>query len=197
VIVAGLPGTMKGRVFPSIGLLLVQIVVGYEWLLSGVTKIVRGGFASGLAGDLREESVTAAGWYRNFLYQFVIPNARVFGWATLATEIMIGVVLITASVLWLTRWNTLTGHGRDFVLLGTAFACAIAMNLNVQLYLASSANVPFFIAESPFDEGVGLDLLLPLLEVIIGGVAFWTWLAVRGARAGAGGLRAGKGRSPR
>jgi len=28
----------------SLGLLAVQIVIGYEWFMSGLTKIVRGGF---------------------------------------------------------------------------------------------------------------------------------------------------------
>ena len=39
-----------------IALLVVQIGIGYEWFSSGLTKIYRGGFASGLAADLREKS---------------------------------------------------------------------------------------------------------------------------------------------
>ena len=32
-----------------VGLLLVEMIIGYEWLVSGVAKFVRGGFPSGLA----------------------------------------------------------------------------------------------------------------------------------------------------
>ena len=32
---------------PLIGLLLVQAFVGYEWFMSGLTKIYRGGFPGG------------------------------------------------------------------------------------------------------------------------------------------------------
>ncbi len=39
-----------------IGLLLVEMIVGYEWLVSGVNKFVRGGFPSGLADELLEKS---------------------------------------------------------------------------------------------------------------------------------------------
>jgi hypothetical protein len=32
-----------------IGLLLVGMIIGYEWFISGLVKFVRGGFPSGLA----------------------------------------------------------------------------------------------------------------------------------------------------
>ncbi len=64
---------------PLVGLLLVQFVVGYEWVLSGLTKIYRGGFPGGLADELREKSTGAPGWYRSFLDGSIIPNASTFG----------------------------------------------------------------------------------------------------------------------
>jgi hypothetical protein len=41
---------------PLVGLLLIQLLVGCEWLMSGLTKIVRGGFPSGLAAELKDKS---------------------------------------------------------------------------------------------------------------------------------------------
>jgi uncharacterized membrane protein YphA (DoxX/SURF4 family) len=38
---------------PLVGFLVVVLLVGYEWFMSGLTKIVRGGFPGGLAGELR------------------------------------------------------------------------------------------------------------------------------------------------
>ena len=62
---------------PLIGLLVVQLAIGYEWAMSGLTKIVRGDFPSGLAGELRDKSQGAASWYRSLLDRIVIPLAPV------------------------------------------------------------------------------------------------------------------------
>lgn len=52
---------------PLVGLLLIQLFLGYEWLMSGLTKIVRGGFASGLADELAEKSEGVGGSYGSAL----------------------------------------------------------------------------------------------------------------------------------
>lgn len=62
------------------GLLIVQIAVGYEWFMSGLTKIVRSGFPSGLAANLHDNAAAASPWYRWFLVHVVIPNGQVFGY---------------------------------------------------------------------------------------------------------------------
>lgn len=48
-----------------VALLLVQVVLGYEWLVSGLTKLERGGFPQGLADELRDMSQGSPGWYRH------------------------------------------------------------------------------------------------------------------------------------
>jgi len=45
-----------------VALLLVQVVLGYEWLVSGLTKLERGGFPQGLADELRDLSQGAPDW---------------------------------------------------------------------------------------------------------------------------------------
>ena len=50
-----------------VALLVVQALLGYEWLASGLTKLVHGDFPGGLAGELTERSKDASGWYRSFL----------------------------------------------------------------------------------------------------------------------------------
>ena len=181
VVRAGLPATMKGRVFPSIGLLLVQVVLGYEWLVSGLTKIVRGGFASGLEEELVDELPEAPSWYADFEDDFVIPNAELVGWLTIIAEVAIGLALIVAALLWMFRWERLPRPARSAILLATVISCIIGIFLNIQFYVASDDRIPFFIAEEAFDEGIGLDVLMPFLQLIVGGVAWWTWLSLRAA----------------
>lgn len=52
------PSAGEGRI-ALLALLMVQVVVGYEWLMSGLAKAVHSGFVSGLASDLRAQSPSA------------------------------------------------------------------------------------------------------------------------------------------
>ncbi len=181
---AGLPQTVKGRIFPSVGLVAVQLAVAWEWVVSGLTKIFRGGFPQGLADDLREESVDAAGWYHGFLKHVIIPYAKPFGYLIEATELIIGIVLLVAALAWLFRWESLRRPQRDAVLLGTVGACLVGAFLNINFYLSTGEPLPFLLAKEPFDEGIGLDVILPVLEFIIAGTALWTYLSLRRSRRG-------------
>jgi len=53
---------------PMFGLLLVEMIIGYEWLVSGVAKFVRGGFPAGLADELLEKSEEGVpAWYSSLM----------------------------------------------------------------------------------------------------------------------------------
>lgn len=41
---------------PMTGFLIVEIVIGYEWFISGLVKVVRGDFLAGLAEELLKRS---------------------------------------------------------------------------------------------------------------------------------------------
>ncbi len=72
--------TLRGKPsLPMIGLLVVDLAVGYEWFISGLVKIVRGNFPSGLADELVDKSKGTAEWYADFLNSVVIPNGEAFG----------------------------------------------------------------------------------------------------------------------
>src|SRR6266496_1165327 len=72
-------------------LLFVQILIGYEWFTSGLTKIVDGGFPSGLAGELRGDAAGDSHWYASFLRGSVIPNATAFGYLIEIGELLVGI----------------------------------------------------------------------------------------------------------
>jgi len=50
-----------------IGCLVVEMVIGYEWFISGLVKFVRGDFPAGLADELLKKSAGTAEWYGIFL----------------------------------------------------------------------------------------------------------------------------------
>ena len=41
---------------PMIAVLVVEIIIGYEWFISGLVKVVRGDFPAGLGAELLKKS---------------------------------------------------------------------------------------------------------------------------------------------
>ena len=156
---------------PLIGFLAVQIFIGYEWFISGLTKIVRGGFPAGLADELTAKSVGAPGWYASFLNNVVIPHGRVFGYLSEIGELLVGVVLIGGALVWLLAWNRIPSEGRAATLAAIALSALVGVFMNVNFHLANGSSHPWLLPGSGFDEGVDLDSLMPLFELAIAGVA--------------------------
>lgn len=171
---------------PLAGLLLIQLFLGYEWLMSGLTKIVRGGFASGLADELAEKSEGVGGWYGSFLDEVVIPNAEAFGWLIVVGELLAGIGLAAAGLVWLLRWERLGPDGRTAVLAVTALAALGGIVMNVNFHLANGSAHPWLIPGDGFDEGVDLDSLMPALQLVLIGVSVALLRAVRRGQPAAG-----------
>jgi hypothetical protein len=170
---------LRASRIPLIGLLLVQLLVGYEWLMSGLAKIVRGGFPSGLADELRDKSQGAAGWYKSFLDGSVIPHASTFSYLIEIGELAVGVVLIVAAIVWLARWERLSDGGRIAVLAATVLASLGGIFMALNFHLANGAAHPWFIPKDGFDEGVDLDSLLPAVQLVLIGVSVAIWRSLR------------------
>ncbi len=164
---------------PLIGLLMVQLLVGYEWLMSGLTKIVRGDFPSGLTDELREKSAGVSGLYKSFLDGTVIPHASTFGYLIEIGELLVGLALVAAALVWLFRWERLPDSGRLGVLATTALASFAAILMAVNFHLANGAPHPWLIPQDGFDEGVDLDSLLPAIQLVLIGVSVGLWRAPR------------------
>ncbi len=167
---------------PLIGLLAVQIIIGFEWLMSGLTKLVRGGFPSGLADELTEKSEGIGGWYRDFLDNVVIPNATGFGYLIELSELLVGIGLIAAALTWLFAWERAGTGGRTAVLGVTVLAALGGVVMNVAFHLANGSAHPWLIPGDGFDEGVDLDSLMPAIQGVLAAVSAGTWLALRRER---------------
>jgi len=145
----------------------------------GLTKIVRGGFPSGLAKELTEKSQDAPGWYRSFLEGSIIPNASAFGYLIEIAELLVGLVLFVAALVWLTRWERLPEPGRVGVLATTVLASLVAVFMAVNFHLANGAPHPWLIPKDGFDEGIDLDSLLPAIQLVLIGVSLAVWRSQR------------------
>ncbi len=149
------------------GLLVVQIIVGFEFFWSVVTKLVRGGFVSGLGADLQNRVKAAPVWYASFARSVVIPHASVFAYLIIAGELFIGITMIVAAVVWLVRWDTLSVPARTTLATLIALAAAGALLLNLNFHIANGATNPWQIGDSPFDEAVDINMLLTLINATI------------------------------
>jgi hypothetical protein len=161
------------------GLLVVQIIVGFEFFWTVLGKIVRGGFVSGLGADLQDRVQAAPGWYQSFADNVVIPNARTFAFTIIIGELFVGLGLMVAGIIWLWRWNRITTKGRIALAAVSAAAALAGMAMNVNYHIASGSSNPWRIPTEVFDEGVDLNSILPMIEltilVVMVGIALAIW----------------------
>ncbi len=150
-----------------IALLAIQIIIGYEWLTSGITKVASGDFASGLSADLKEQSSDAAHWYRSFLDGTIIPHGSLFGVLIEVGEIIVGVAFIVAAVIWLARWSRLSDRWRMTILIVTMLAALGATSMAINFHLASGANHPWLIPKEGFDETIDVDTVLIMFQLAL------------------------------
>lgn len=149
------------------GLLVVQIIVGFEFFWSVIAKLVRGGFATGLGADLQDRVKAAPTWYASFANSVVVPHASAFAYLIIAGELFIGVTMIAAAVVWLARWDTLSLVARSTLATLIALAAAGALLLNLNFHIANGATNPWQIGASAFDEAVDINMVLTLIDATI------------------------------
>jgi hypothetical protein len=153
--------------YGMVGLMAVQAFVGYEWFMSGLAKLWRGGFAAGLANELTDTSAGVTGWYRTLLDKTIIPHAWFVGWVVLIAELTIGISLLAAAITWARSGRRLSRTAWRVTLLITATAALAATVLNVAFHLANASPHPWLIPKNGFDEGVDLDSLLPMVQLVL------------------------------
>jgi uncharacterized membrane protein YphA (DoxX/SURF4 family) len=149
-------------------LLLIQVVIGYEWLVSGLTKLVRADFPAGLATQLGHMSKGAPSWYRGFLTSVVLPHAAASGYVIEVAELLAGIVLIGVAVLLLVR-PEIELPRPAIVAAVVASAAALVMVANFEL--ANGASFGLSLGKDTFDEGVDLDTLMTGLQLAL--LVFW------------------------
>jgi hypothetical protein len=154
-----------------IGLLLVEMIIGYEWFISGLVKFVRGDFPAGLANELLKKSAGTSEWYGGFLKGAAMPFAEPFGYAIETSELLAGVALIAGPLIWLFAWDRVPDGIRRAVLLSTATAAIGAALLAINLHLANGASHPWLIPGDAFDEGIDLDSVLVAIQIVIATVS--------------------------
>jgi len=160
--------TLAGEARPLlIGLLAVQLFIGYEWLMSALSKILADDFAGSLGATLSDAAAGQAGWYKDFIDTVVVPNGPLFGSLVMAGELAVGIALVAASLVGMFRWGRLTLGQRRLLLGVMAVSSFVGAFMSLNFHLAMGATAPWVISPDPNDQGVDLDSLLVMLQLVV------------------------------
>jgi hypothetical protein len=149
-----------------LGLLVIQAIVGYEWLVSGLAKTL-GNFVSTFGAELPNVSQDSPGWFKSILDAVVEPAPTFWAIAIAGGELLLGVVLIGAALVWGLRFERLSRGGHNLVLGLTAAATFFGALLAISLHLINGNSHPWLIPGDGFDEGVDFDSVLPAIQFVI------------------------------
>lgn len=150
----------------------VQVVIAWEWLVSGTNKVLSGTFPQGLASTLNDGiQNNPNGWYVSLLQGIVLPHSVAFGYAIEAAEIIAGTALLIGAVV-LVGPIRRRGMPQYHVAVGEIAAATVAAMVCVFLcvnfhFFMGDGLIPWFDPARPFDEGISLDTLMPPLSAIV------------------------------
>lgn len=121
---------------PNVALAGLELLVGYEWLASGVDKLLFGSFPGALGGLLAPtlSGGRLPGFFVALLRALVVPNAVAFGYLIEWAETLAGLGLIAAGMIALLRPLV-----RRRLVGGWAAAFALAERLLYRLALIAAA----------------------------------------------------------
>jgi hypothetical protein len=142
------------------GLAMVEAVIGCEWLLSGLDKVLSAKYLPGLA-DALQTSIheNPNRWWVAFIQQQVLPHASAWALLIESGELLVALGFFAGALLWAcgrfpaARWTRWLNAG---VLL--ALCAGVVMTANY--YLMAGHGWPGLNPGDPFDEGLSLDGVL-------------------------------------
>ena len=157
----------------------MQLAIGYEWLVSGLSKVANGDFANGLAAQLRDLVRQAQPWYGHFLKSAIVPHAVAFGYLIELAELGAGVVLVGVAFSELTVGGRLTKRTRLVLHRLAVAALAVGVLLVANFELANGGSFGLRLPSDSFDEGVDLDTILAAAQLALPVALAPSWFASR------------------
>jgi hypothetical protein len=166
----------------------LQLVLGYEWLVSGLDKLLYGHFPAALggllAGVLRSGTVPAP--LAALLRAMALPHPLFFGWLIEWSETLAGLALIAAALAALLRpalerrleqaalpWMPLAFRAVDALALAAAAGSAL---LGLSFYLLDGVPAFWPLPSIAFGGAVDAGLLLAALTVPLLLTPLLAWL---------------------
>ena len=146
-------------------LCVVQAILAYEWLVSGLDKLLDHGFSGQLSALLSQGTQGAAGsLYGGVIAHLVLPNHTLFALLTPWTEMSIGSIMLLGAVLW-----TVYPRARitDLVAGATCLALLTAATLDLNYYLLGGGGLPWIDPANATQPGINVDVMLLLIALTL------------------------------
>lgn len=150
----------------------IQGIIAWEWLVSGINKVLSGTFPQGLADTLRDGAHdNPNGWYVALLQGIVLPHSVAFGYAIEAAEIFIGIALFIGAVVLIGPLHR-RGMSQYRLAVGEVTAATAAAVLcgflcvNFHFFMGDGL-IPWFDPARAFDEGISLDTLMAPFAALV------------------------------
>lgn len=170
---------LPGVSTPNVALVGLQLIVGYEWLVSGVDKILLGTFPDALpqllAGAVGSGRLPS--FFADLLQTLVLPNAQFFGVLIEWGEALAGLGLIAAAVVallrpWAERALSLPlalrfSYGANWVDRLALVAAAGAGLFGLSFFLLDGLPSPWFTPSIAYGGAVDTGLFLALASAIL------------------------------
>jgi thiosulfate dehydrogenase [quinone] large subunit len=164
--VAGLRAlpTALARVTPAVwGLALVEAAIGYEWLLSGLNKVLSTNFSSSLAHELQTSlQGNPNTWYASVTSAVVMPHAQLFAALVEVGELLVAAGMFAGAALWV-GGRAAASRGARLLNLGVIVALLGGILMSANYALMGGDTLPGINAANPFNEGVSIDSLLTII----------------------------------
>ncbi|HXT34969.1 MAG TPA: hypothetical protein VN837_05275 [Chloroflexota bacterium] len=158
------------------GVAVVEAAIGYEWLVSGLNKVLSPDFSSGLAHQLQTSlQGNPNGWYVALANSLMIPHARLCALLAEGGEVLVGLGMFVGAALWISgtlqvsRWTRRLNLGVILALVG-----GVLMSANYAVL--GGDTLPGINAANPFNEGLSIDSLLTIIGLgllLVHVVAAW------------------------
>ncbi|WP_304458774.1 hypothetical protein [Alicyclobacillus sendaiensis] len=137
----------------------VLLIVGYEWLVSGLDKALAHDFVHGLAGELEAAARGLPyGFYADLLSRVFVPHAQLFAWLVMVGELTSGALLLAmGAIAWFRPLSPV-----QKAITAAVLGVASFMVLNFFFFQGGS----YFINPSdPYDEGIPVDFVLFWIQI--------------------------------
>lgn len=172
---------------PRYALAILQLIVGLEWFISGINKVLVGTFPQSLDAALRTGHGVAPalahhphGWYATFLQTIVLPNSAFFGYVIMIGEVAIGILMLTSAGL-LLGWPLQSGrlHLRaarwQFAFTGCATVVGVFMDINFNIWRGKALPLPLINTKAAFLPIWDGTIMLILMALILLAFSFILW----------------------